>query len=167
KPRRTADRIPSTRNALLGFTALIVVAVICAATLDRTNLREVILIVLTAFVMLSLVPLTGWANQISLAQITLVGCGAFAMVQWGNGGVLGLVVAAAFAVPIGMIMAGPAIRLQGIYLALATMAFARLAEFLFFDQPNVFGNGNLPVPNLSVFGLQVENPFSFLGISFA
>jgi sulfate-transporting ATPase len=168
KPRKTADRIPSTRNALLGFAALIVIAAICAATLNRINLREVTLIVLTAFVMLSLVPLTGWANQISLAQITLVGFGAWAMVEWGfNGNVLGLLIAAAVTVPVGMIMAGPAIRLQGIYLALATMAFARLAEFLFFDQPHVFGNGNLQVPPLSVFGLQVENPFHFLGISFA
>ena len=168
KPRRTADRIPSTRNALLGFGVLILIALICAGTLSRPNLREVILIVLTAFVMLSLVPLTGWANQISLAQITLVGCGAFAMVEWGfNGNALSLLIAAAFAVPIGLIMAGPAIRLQGIYLALATMAFARLAEFLFFDQPKVFGNGNRQVPPLSVFGLQVENPFHFLGISFA
>jgi sulfate-transporting ATPase len=168
KPRKTADRIPSTRNALLGFAALVVIAAVCAATLDRTNMRMVTLIVLTAFVMLSLVPLTGWANQISLAQITLVGFGAFAMVEWGfNGNVLGLLIAAALTVPVGMIMAGPAIRLQGIYLALATMAFARLAEFLFFDQPHVFGNGNLPVPPLSVFGLHVENPFSFLGISFA
>ncbi len=168
KPRKIADRIPSARNALLGFAALIVIAAVCAATLDRTNLRMVTLIVLTAFVMLSLVPLTGWANQISLAQITLVGFGAFAMVEWGfNGNVLGLLIAAALTVPVGMIMAGPAIRLQGIYLALATMAFARLAEFLFFDQPHVFGNGNRQVPPLSVFGLQVENPFSFLGISFA
>jgi sulfate-transporting ATPase len=168
KPRKTADRIPSTRNALLGFAALIVIAAVCAATLDRTNMREVTLIVLTAFVMLSLVPLTGWANQISLAQITLVGFGAFAMVEWGfNGNVLGLLIAAAFTVPIGIIMAGPAVRLQGIYLALATMAFARLAEFLFFDQPHVFGNGNRQVPPLSVFGLQVENPYRFLGISFA
>jgi ABC-type branched-subunit amino acid transport system ATPase component/branched-subunit amino acid ABC-type transport system permease component len=168
KPRRTADRIPSTRNALLGFGVLILIALVCAGTLSRPNLREVILIVLTAFVMLSLVPLTGWANQISLAQITLVGCGAFAMVEWGfNGNALSLLIAAAFAVPIGLIMAGPAIRLQGIYLALATMAFARLAEFLFFDQPKVFGNGNRQVPSLSVFGLQVENPFHFLGISFA
>jgi ABC-type branched-subunit amino acid transport system ATPase component/branched-subunit amino acid ABC-type transport system permease component len=168
KPRQTADRIPSTRNALLGFGVLIAIALVLSATLGRTNLREVILIVLSAFVMLSLVPLTGWANQISLAQITLVGCGAFAMVEWGfNGNVLGLLVAAAFAVPSGLIMAGPAIRLQGIYLALATMAFARLAEFLFFDQPTVFGNGNRQVPSLSVFGLQVENPFHFIGISFA
>ena len=128
KPRKTTDRIPSTRNALLGFAALIVIAAVCAATLDRTNMRMVTLIVLTAFVMLSLVPLTGWANQISLAQITLVGFGAFAVVEWGfNGNVLGLLIAAALTVPVGMIMAGPAIRLQGIYLALATMAFARLA----------------------------------------
>jgi ABC-type branched-subunit amino acid transport system ATPase component/branched-subunit amino acid ABC-type transport system permease component len=168
KPRKIADHIPSTRNALLGFAALIVIAVVCAATLDRTNLRMVTLIVLTAFVMLSLVPLTGWANQISLAQITLVGFGAFAMVEWGfNGNVLGLLIAAAFTVPIGMLMAAPAVRLQGIYLALATMAFARLAEFLFFDQPHVFGNGNVQVPPLSVFGLRVENPLHFLGISFA
>jgi ABC-type branched-subunit amino acid transport system ATPase component/branched-subunit amino acid ABC-type transport system permease component len=167
RPRRVADRIPSVRNALLGFAALIVIAVACAATLDRSDLREVILILVTAFVMLSLVPLTGWANQISLAQITLVGCGAFAMAEWGlSGSVLGLLVAAAFAVPVGMVMAGPAIRLQGIYLALATMAFARMAEFLFFDQPGVFGNGDRQVPDLSLFGLQVENPFRFLGISF-
>ncbi|HEX4287871.1 MAG TPA: branched-chain amino acid ABC transporter permease/ATP-binding protein, partial [Trebonia sp.] len=168
RPRQTADRIPSTRNALLGFGVLILIALVCAATLDRVNLDQVLLIVLTAFVLLSLVPLTGWANQISLAQITLVGCGAFAMVEWGfNGNALSLLIAAAFAVPIGMIMAGPAIRLQGIYLALATMAFARMAEFLFFDQPAVFGNGNRPVASLSVFGIRVENPFSFLGISFA
>jgi ABC-type branched-subunit amino acid transport system ATPase component/branched-subunit amino acid ABC-type transport system permease component len=168
RPRQTAERIPSNRNALLGFGLVIAIALICAATLSRPNLREVTLIVLTAFVMLSLVPLTGWANQISLAQITLVGCGAFAMVEWGfNGNVLSLLIAAAFAVPIGLIMAGPAIRLQGIYLALATMAFARMAEFLFFDQPAVFGNGNRQVASLSVFGLPVENPFHFLGISFA
>jgi sulfate-transporting ATPase len=167
KPRKTADRIPTTRNALLGFAVVIVIALVCAATLNRVNLREVILILLTAFVMLSLVPLTGWANQISLAQITLVGCGAFALVEWGfNGNVLSLLIAAAFAVPIGAVMAGPAIRLQGVYLALATMAFARMAEFLFFDQPAVFGNGNRPVAPLSVFGLHVENPFRFLGISF-
>ncbi len=168
RPRDTAERIPTTRNALLGFAVVIVISAICAATLSRTNLREVILILLTAFVMLSLVPLTGWANQISLAQITLVGCGAFALVEWGfNGNALSLLIAAAFAVPIGVVMAGPAIRLQGIYLALATMAFARMAEFLFFDQPGVFGNGNRPVAPLSLFGLQVENPFHFLGISFA
>jgi sulfate-transporting ATPase len=168
RPRQTSERIPSIRNALLGFLALIVIVLICAATLSRPNVREVTLVLLTAFVMLSLVPLTGWANQISLAQITLVGVGAFALVEWGfNGNVLSLLIAAAIAVPVGVVMAGPALRLQGIYLALATMAFARMAEFLFFDQPDVYGNGNRQPAPLSVFGLRVENPFRFIGISFA
>jgi sulfate-transporting ATPase len=168
RPRQTSERIPSVRNALLGFLALIVIVLICAATLSRPNVREVTLVLLTAFVMLSLVPLTGWANQISLAQITLVGVGAFALVEWGfNGNVLSLLIAAAIAVPVGVVMAGPALRLQGIYLALATMAFARMAEFLFFDQPDVYGNGNRQPAPLSVFGLRVENPFRFIGISFA
>src|SRR5580700_3514216 len=38
RPRRVADRIPSARNALLGFAALIVIALACAATLDRPDL---------------------------------------------------------------------------------------------------------------------------------
>jgi ABC-type branched-subunit amino acid transport system ATPase component/branched-subunit amino acid ABC-type transport system permease component len=168
KPRQTAERVPTIRSALFGFVVLIVGAFICAALLGRSNVREVTLGILTALVMLSLVPLTGWANQVSLAQITLVGCGAFALVQWGhNGNVLGLLIAAVFAIPVGMLMAGPALRLQGIYLALATMAFARMAEFLFFDQPTVFGNGDRTVPALSLFGVHVSNPFTFLGISFA
>ena len=51
----------------------------------------------------------------------------------------GLLVAAVVAVPFGVLMALPALRLQGLYLALATMAFARMAEFVIFDQPEVFG----------------------------
>jgi ABC-type branched-subunit amino acid transport system ATPase component/branched-subunit amino acid ABC-type transport system permease component len=168
KPRATAERLPSIRNAIIGFLFLIVASFICASLFDRANVREVILVMLTAFVMLSLVPLTGWANQISLAQITLVGVGAFAFVEWGhNGNVLDLLIATGFAIPFGLLMAGPAIRLQGIYLALATMAFARMAEFLFFDQPKVFGNGDRVVPTLSLFGLHVNQPFSFLGMGFA
>ena len=166
-PRQTDERLPTLRSALLGFCALVAVAVVCAAAFGVINIREATIALLTALVMLSMVPLTGWADQVSLAQITLVGFGAFAFVEWGHhGSVLDLFIAMAFAVPIGVIMAGPALRLQGIYLALATMSFARLAEFLFFDQPSVFGNGDRQVPPLSLFGLRVSDPFRFLGISF-
>ena len=40
------------------------------------------------------------------------------------------VIAAVIAIPFGVLMALPAVRLQGLYLALATMAFALLAEQL-------------------------------------
>ena len=153
------------RRALFGFVVLFAAALICAAVLSRPHVRDVTLAMLTAFIMLSMVPLTGWANQISLAQITLAGCGAFAMVEWGHSGnVLDLLIAAGFAVPVGLLMAGPAVRLQGLYLALATMAFAWMAEFLFFSQPTVFGATDRLVPRLSLFGVQLSDPFTFLGI---
>ena len=39
-----------------------------------------------AIVTLSLVPLTGYAGQISLAQMTFTGIGAVAMATWGANG---------------------------------------------------------------------------------
>jgi len=162
-------RVPSMKRAALGMTALLIVVLPLAAALGRTDVRRLTLALVTAFIMLSLVPLTGWAGQISLAQITFAGIGAFTMVEvaGGSGNPLGLLAAAAVAVPIGALVALPALRLQGLYLALATMAFARMAEFLFFSQPEVFGTGTARrVSGIEIFGLNFNEGFSFLGIDF-
>src|SRR5262249_47180403 len=78
----------------------------------------------------------------------------------------GLLVAAAFAVPIGALMALPALRLQGLYLALASMAFARMAEFLFFPHPEIFAYDGRKVRSLSILGFDFSQPFSIFGIHF-
>jgi hypothetical protein len=66
--------------------------------------------------MLSLVPRTGWSDQIWLVQIALIGAGAFALVEWGLnlGSIGGLRAAAAFAVPFGVLMALPTLAGNGI-----------------------------------------------------
>ena len=72
--------------------------------MGQVSLNRVTLALVVALLMLSLVPLTGWAGQVSLAQITFAGAGAFAMYQWapfGSGSPAGLVLAAAFAIPLG------------------------------------------------------------------
>ena len=120
--------------------------------------------------MLSLVPLTGWAGQISLAQITFVGVGAFAMAEcagdaqsWlGAGNPLGLLVAAAVAVPFGVLMALPALRLQGLYLALASMAFAVMAIPLFFAQPEILGTDGRKLATPRLFGIDFDDPSNFV-----
>ncbi len=119
-------------------------------------------------IMVSLVPLTGWSKQISLAQITFVGAGAFAYLQWSPdlGSGLGMIVAALFAVPFGVAMALPALRLQGLYLALASMAFAQMAAFLFFPQPEILGFDGKPIGPIEIFGFDFSQPFDFLGIHF-
>jgi branched-chain amino acid transport system permease protein len=177
--RVIAPRLPTIRRALFGFGLLIVGVFLLIGVASRPDVRMVGLAIVTAFIMLSLVPLIGWSGQISLAQITFVGIGAWAAVEFSNGGgqVFGLeiftpgspwllLVGALVAVPIGVLMALPALRLQGLYLALASLAFARLAEFVIFDQPEVFGGAGRRLADLEAFGQNVTEPFDFLGLDF-
>jgi branched-chain amino acid transport system permease protein len=178
--RHVTARVPSMRRALLGFVALFVAMLLAAGILDRPDVRRVTLALVVAFAMLSLVPLTGWAGQISLAQITFVGIGAWASLEFTQGSSVGifglelyppgspwaLVAATVVAVPFGMLMALPALRLQGLYLALASMAFALMAKPLFFDQPEVFGGEGRATAVPKIFGYSFDQPFTFLGIDF-
>ena len=87
------------------------------------------------------------------------------MYQWspfGSGSPLGLLFAAAFAIPFGFLMTIPALRLQGLYLALASLAFARMAESLFFDQPEIFGTGQRNIARLSIFGYRFTDQRAYL-----
>ena len=68
--------------------------------------------------------------------------------------------------PFGVLMALPALRLQGLYLALATMAFAQMAEILFFPQPEILGFDGKPIRSLTILGFDFSEPFTFLGIDF-
>jgi branched-chain amino acid transport system permease protein len=106
-------------------------------------------------VALSLVPLTGWAGQVSLCQMTFAGLGAFSAAQLAaSGSVLGLLLAVAVAAPVGALVALPALRLRGLYLALATLAFAVLMDNVFFVRSDVFGSlGAVPVDRLEVAGI--------------
>jgi branched-chain amino acid transport system permease protein len=177
--RAVAARVPSIKRALTGFVALFIVVVILAAALGRVDVRRVETAMILAFAMLSLVPLTGWAGQISFAQITFLGIGAWAATEfsneggavfglhlYGTGSPWGLLMGAAVAVPIGLLMALPALRLRGLYLALASMAFALMAVPLFFDQPEVFAGSARYGSPIGIFGYHFNEPFTLLGIKF-
>jgi branched-chain amino acid transport system permease protein len=101
----------------------------------------------------SLVVLTGWVGQISLAQAAIMGVGAFTAAQATNrlgidfpfhmliaGGASALV-----AVAIGL----PALRIKGLYLAIATLAFQWMLEQSLLQQHWFSGGFN---------GIQIESP---------
>jgi branched-chain amino acid transport system permease protein len=167
--RSVSIRIPRIRTAIFGMFVLFMVVVVAQFLLNRPDVRRLALAMVTALIMLSLVPLTGWSKQISLAQITFAGAGAFAFLEWAHtfGTIGGLLVGALFAVPIGVAMALPALRLDGLYLALASLAFARMAEFLFFPQPEVLGFDGRPIQSINILGWDASKPFDILGIHFA
>jgi branched-chain amino acid transport system permease protein len=164
-PKLHQPRVPRIWETAIGMVVVFAVVWLISRDMGEVNLNRVTLAIVVAVLMLSLVPLTGWAGQVSLAQITFAGAGAFAVYQWapfGSGSPVSLICAAAFAIPFGFLMTLPALRLQGLYLALASMAFARMAESLFFDQPEVFGSGAQPVPRLSVFGYRFTDQRAYL-----
>ena len=74
-------RPPSLRRSLVGAGLLVAGSWIFAAVVADDTLSRVAPGLGLALVALSLVPLTGWAGQVSLCQMTFAGIGAFASVQ--------------------------------------------------------------------------------------
>jgi branched-chain amino acid transport system permease protein len=100
-------------------------------------------------VALSVVLLTGYGGQISLAAYAFMGFGAWLFAKVTPGGsVVGLVIVAVVTGLLGAVVALPALRLRGLYLALSTLAFAELAYFLFFNQTKIMGSVDVSVPRV-------------------
>jgi branched-chain amino acid transport system permease protein len=107
-----------------------------------------------AVTFLSITIITGFAGQISLAQATFAGIGGFTAadlaVDHGIPILLGLVIGAAVAALIGALFALPALRLGGIYLTLATLAFGLMVENVVFNRPEISnGQQGVVVPRPS------------------
>src|SRR3954470_8071947 len=121
-----------------------------------------------AIIALSLVPLIGFAGHVSLAQYALAGIGAVCMAAFGEGGSpMGFLWAIVICAIVGGLVALPAIRLSGIYLALSTAAFAVFMDRWVWNIPtfhiigtnmnvSLFGTGSVPVERLNLFGLRFD-----------
>jgi len=138
-----APRVPGLRESVFGAGVLVVAAWLLTRNLSIADQARAGKGLAFALVMLSLVPLTGYAAQVSLAQLSLAGLGAFAAGRWGAHIGFGpvILVAALLAGVVGILFALPALRLQGLYLALTTMAFAVMLDRMFFGQRYGFGAG--------------------------
>jgi len=109
---------------------------------------------------LSLVVLTGYVGQVSLAQSSFAGLSAFTLTHLG--GLSGLpfpvvlVLAALVAVPLGLLVGLPALRMCGVNLAVVTLAAAFALDAVLFNN-EAFGGGlgGRAVPSPELFGLDV------------
>jgi branched-subunit amino acid ABC-type transport system permease component len=111
-----------------------------------------------ALIFLSITVITGMAGQISLCQASFAAVGAFGTAQladdFGLPALLTMVIGAVMAAGVGALLAIPALRLGGIYLALATLAFAMMFDSVFVPLDWVSG-GQLPT--------RVARPSLFVG----
>jgi branched-chain amino acid transport system permease protein len=162
---RRIERVSSVRDTAIGMAGFVAVMTFVGWLLRHgSNVNRLNLGMATALIVLSLVPLTGWAGQVSLAPLAFAGFGAVAYAKWGgtHGSLIAIVLAALITVPIGAIMAIPALRLQGLYLALATLAFASMAEYVIFTQPELLGSQSKAVERLRIFGIYFRSDRAYL-----
>lgn len=159
---------PDLNRSLIGAAALVGGATLLAMVLGEGDLVRAGQGLAFGIMMLSLVVLTGYGGQVSLCQMTFAGLGAFAMARLGGGGnPIGLIAAVGLAGAVGALVALPALRLQGLYLALSTMAFAVLMDNMFFPDRHIFGTlGSLSVDRPPLFESE-RAFFVLLAIAFA
>ena len=161
---RRTERISTVRDTAIGMAVLFVVMAFVSLFLSPTNLNRFALGMCTALVALSLVPLIGWAGQVSLAPLAFAGIGAVAYARLGgvHGNGYAVILASLVVLPVGALLALPALRLQGLYLALATLAFASLVEGAFFIQPFALGTQSRPAGRLQLFGMHFDSTRTYL-----
>ena len=146
----SAPTVPSARSALGWAGALLLAAVVLSGLLSPANLLVGGRTFILGITLLSLVLLTGYGGQVSLCQLTFVGLGAYAMGTFGDGGSLvGVVAAVLLAAVFGALVALPTLRLRGLYLALATFAFATAMDEVFFKR-RLGEGGSLTVPRVDL-----------------
>jgi ABC-type branched-subunit amino acid transport system permease subunit len=106
---------------------------------------------------LSLVVLTGYVGQVSLAQMAFAGVAAFGLThlagEYGIGFPFGPILASLVAVPLGLVIGLPALRLRGVNLAVVTLAAALVLDSLVFNWTWFTGGlGGTKVGNPSLLG---------------
>jgi branched-chain amino acid transport system permease protein len=142
---RGLPEVQLARTVLL--TAVTAIAVAAPFVVPRADVALITVIALFAIVAVSMVVLTGWAGQISLGQFGLVGASAGVAGGMVAPHPLALFAAMAIGIAAGVIAAVviglPAIRIQGLYLAVTTLAFGYAIQNYFLN-PRYFGKHLLP-----------------------
>lgn len=157
-------RLPrAPRPRLVGVTTVVLSGLVLLRifSADSVGRQAVIVSLIAALMALSIVVLTGYVGQISLAQGAFAGTAAFVMVKLqGEFGVpfpIAPLLAAGVAVVLGIVIGIPALRVRGMTLAVATLAMATAIEALVLRSDALGGEtGSAVVPQPRVFGINLS-----------
>jgi sulfate-transporting ATPase len=158
--KQTLGRAYRPRSLVLPLVTGVPAAVV-ALYLFQGGLRNALI---TTFIMaviaLSLVVVTGYVGQISLAQLTLAGAAAFALStianSWGIPFPIAPILAALFATVVGVVVGLPALRIRGLLVGVVTLTLAAALEAVWFQNNSIDGGASgLAVPAPRLFGLDL------------
>jgi ABC-type branched-subunit amino acid transport system permease subunit len=123
-------------TTLLCFVAGVIVLLVLHGSLLAAFMSSIVFVCLS----LSLVVLTGYVGQVSLAQMSFAGFSAFMLTHIsGLAFPLDMLVASLLAVPLGLLIGLPALRLRGVNLAVVTLAAAFAIDAVLFNSTGFSG----------------------------
>ncbi|MGN2638049.1 ABC transporter permease [Nocardia takedensis] len=152
-----AVRIPRIR--IVPTAAVLAIAVAAILLTTGTWRFGVVTSIILSLIALSLVLLTGYLGQISLASMAFAGTAGFALSKLADGWnipfPIGMVLAALAATALGILVGIPALRIRGAQLAVVTLAAALAIQSFVFNNPSLTpAQGNL-IADPTLFGLDL------------
>jgi branched-chain amino acid transport system permease protein len=158
------------RSRILIGVVLAALAIAGTLTLGRYGAYLVHAVAIAAIGALSLNLLTGFCGQINFAQAGLFGVGAYAAGLAGNAGWGGFsLLAGGLASVLASALIGlPALRLKGLYFAIATLAAQFILDYLFkFAEPITHGVSGLLIRPMTLFGrpMKSDTDYAVLAIT--
>lgn len=145
----------------------VLLALMCAAplVLSQYFVGELTFLLVYGIAAVGLMLLSGFAGLISLGHAAFMGIGAYAhaiMLEAGLPFVVTLPLAGLITGAIGALLGIPALRMTGIYLAIATLAFSVIVEHVLGKWESLTqGHGGMQVPDAVLLGLDVSDITGF------
>jgi branched-subunit amino acid ABC-type transport system permease component len=150
---------PTPRRVTLWAAVLSVAVVVGRETFGAANRQALIVSMVFALLSLSVVVITGYVGQISLAPMAFAGVAGFTVIHLASGGVpfpFATLGAALVATVLGVLVGLPITRVRGMSLAVATLAIAVAIEGLVLASPSFSGGpAGMSAPRPTLFGVDL------------
>jgi branched-chain amino acid transport system permease protein len=147
------------------YSALMLTMLAAPWVFSEYWLAQLTFVLIYAVVGLGLMLLSGFTGLFSLGHAAFLGVGAYTQAALTNAGVpapIALAMAGLISAAVGMVVGLPALRVKGVYLAIATLAFGFIVEEVFARWERVTGgNAGIHIKAPDVFGLVLDTDESF------
>jgi sulfate-transporting ATPase len=161
-----AERLPklgsgaiSIRGAILASASIFAVLF---GVLNNDWAQATYISAASGIMILTIVVLTGYAGQISLAQWALAGIGALIAGRFVRADIpveLAILLGIVLTIPVGLLFALPALRTRGVNLAVVTLGLGFIVSEVVFANPEYLGDpldGGTRIGRVKLFGLDVD-----------
>ena len=151
------------------YGLLLVAVLLAPVAVDDYYIGQLTQLAIFAMAGLGLMLLVGYTGLVSLGHAAFMGIGAYTeavLLERGVPFLISLPVSAGLAAAVGIVVGLPALRLAGIYLAIATLAFAIIIEEVLARWESVtHGFTGMVVEPISVFGYELSEGAEFYYLS--